>query len=101
MEQDACVLPKAMLTRSSLPGASLLWGLALAPAAHADLNSWVTQVGTGTPAAFSMLSITQPDSADIGVINGTGQATYEFVVNGTDAGQSSALMGIRNSGVVV
>ena len=102
MEQDPCVLPKAMHTRSSLPRASLLRGLALvalAPAAHADLNSWVTQVGTGTPAAFSMLSITQPDSADIGVINGTGQATYEFVINGTDAGQSSALMGIRNSGV--
>ena len=96
------MLVRSSLSSNFLPSNFLLWGLSLAvlaPAARADLNAWVTQVGTGTPAAFTTLNIAQPDSADIGVINGTAQATYEFVVNATDAGASSALMGIRNSGV--
>ncbi len=96
LDGGASLLTKVMLVRfSTLVGLSMA---VLAPAARADLNSWVTQVGSGTPAAFTMLNITQPDSADIGVINGTGTATYEFVVNGTDAGLSSALMGIKYSG---
>lgn len=80
----------------SIVAASL--ALALTGSAHADFSRWLTAVGQGELPEWTGLNFTQPDVVDIGTINGTQTATYEFVVNGTLDGLSSALMGIKFSG---
>ena len=66
----------------------------------ADLNDWLTEVGIGTTAVFSDTNIAVPvQPVDIGVVTGQVAATYEFVVNATNDGPSSALMGSRNTGL--
>jgi len=69
--------------------------------AQADLNQWLTAVGQGTPSAFQSHVVVVPSVVNLGPINSSVGATYEFIVNGTLDGASSALMGTRNNGVSV
>jgi len=66
--------------------------LGVCPVSHAALADWVTEVGTGTAAAYWDTSITA-GVIDIGPI--AGSATYEFIVNANPDEQevSMALMG--------
>lgn len=68
--------------------------LGMCAVSNADLNDWVTEVGTGTSAAYSDTNITA-GVIDIGAISGP--ATFEFIVNANpDEEQvSMALMGAR------
>jgi len=77
-------------------------GLAVAVAssvAQADLSDWVNAVALGTPAKYTSTAIVVPSDVDIGVISPSPGLTYEFVINCTNAGLSSTLMGSRNTGV--
>jgi hypothetical protein len=81
------------------PVLTVAFAALFAVSARADLNQWLTAVGQGTPGAFVRHSVTVPSLVNIGPINSTTGATYEFLVNGTLDGASSALMGTRNTGV--
>lgn len=74
-------------------------GVLFAVPAQADLNQWLTAVGQGAPSAYVAHTVAVPSVANIGAINSSTGATYEFLVNGTLDGASSALMGTRNNGV--
>ncbi|MCP3919211.1 MAG: hypothetical protein GY711_27040 [bacterium] len=67
--------------------------------AQADISAWLAAVAAGTPAAYVDTNILAPTNVDIGALNPANGATYEFIVNGTNAGISSALMGARGTGV--
>ena len=82
--------------RRSLATAAVV--AALPATASADLSAWLAAVASGTPATFVDSSVIAPDMADIGMTSGTNGVTYEFVVNATNAGASSGLMGARNTG---
>jgi hypothetical protein len=68
--------------------------LFVAPASGA-VSHWLTQVGTGTAAGYTRTYITSPIVDNIGTYNEStnGGISYEFIVNATNAGASSALMG--------
>ena len=79
----------------------------LTPAAHADVQDWFVEVGNGAAARYSDPAPVTNSDVDIGVYAGTTGATYEILVNadnhnggsGPAIGGSSALIGVRNSGV--
>lgn len=60
-------------------------------AAHADLSEWTNAVNAGTPPAFVGTNFTTPTLINIGSLSG--DITYEFIVNGSDASNSAALLG--------
>jgi len=63
--------------------------------ASAGLIDWQAEVASGTPAGYTNVNIISPIVADIGVYSETtgGGISYEFIVNATNDGISSALMG--------
>lgn len=69
--------------------------VAAGTSASAGLIDWQSAVSIGTPAGYTNLNITSPITANIGAYNETtnGGISYEFIVNATNAGVSSALMG--------
>ena len=73
--------------------------LSAAPAAHAGLIEWLGHVHTSTQPAFVDTNISSPTTRDIGAL--TGDKTYEFIVNASNAGNSSVLIGIATSGAPV
>ncbi len=83
------------LRRGIAPAALVLLSLP----AQADLAQWVNVVAVGTPASFTSTSVVVPSVVDIGTLSNAQGMTYEFVVNCTNAGLSSTLMGARNTGV--
>ncbi len=80
---------------------SVVFGSLLLAPANADLNEWLTLVGQGTPSAFVSHVVAVPSVVNLGAINSSTAATYEFIVNSTLDGPSSSLMGTRNNGVSV
>jgi hypothetical protein len=66
----------------------------ISPATGA-LPDWLAEVAAGTPAGYTNTNITSPISADIGTYDEStnGGVTYEFIVNATNDGASSALLG--------
>lgn len=66
--------------------------------AQADLAQWVTAVTVGAPASYTSTNVVVPSVVDIGTLSPAQGMTYEFVVNCSDAGLSSALMGARSTG---
>ena len=73
--------------------------LAAAPLAQAGLIEWQVHAHVGTPAAFVDTNISSPTTRDIGALSG--DKTYEFIVNATNAGASSTLIGIATAGAPV
>jgi hypothetical protein len=71
----------------------------LASPANATLSDWQAAVAAGTPAGYTNTNITSPIVADIGLYDETtnGGVSYEFIVNATNDGDSSALMGKRGT----
>jgi hypothetical protein len=67
----------------------------VAAPATAGLAEWQAAVAAGTPAGYINTNITSPIVADIGTYSETtgGGMSYEFIVNATNDGVSSALMG--------
>lgn len=61
--------------------------------------AWLTAVNTGTPVQYSNTLLPGPVVEDIGTASGASSVTYEFVVHGTNAGASSALMGNLGAGL--
>jgi hypothetical protein len=63
--------------------------------ATAALTHWQAAVATGTAAGYTNTNITTPIVADIGTYSEAtgGGVSYEFIVNATNDGASSALMG--------
>lgn len=90
------------LTRTH--GASLLctglisFALLASPALGA-LSHWQDEVASGTPAGYVATNIASPTVADIGLYSEAtgGGVSYEFIVNATNDGVSSALMGTREN----
>ncbi|MFT5153715.1 MAG: hypothetical protein ACI841_003719, partial [Planctomycetota bacterium] len=66
---------------------------------QADLTAWTIEVAAGSPATYTDTNLVVPSVVDIGVHLPTAGLTYEFVVNATNDGLSSTLMGARNTGV--
>jgi hypothetical protein len=64
-------------------------------AARGGVADWLAQVALGTPAGYTNSNLAAPIVADIGAYDDTtgGGVTYEFIVNATNAGDSSALIG--------
>jgi len=77
--------------------ATVVLALSLGGQARSDLAGWSAAVASGTPPTWTGTNIAIPVQQDIGAIGAVGGATYEFVVNGTDAGLSSALMGLKGA----
>jgi hypothetical protein len=63
--------------------------------AFAGLAEWEAAVAAGTPAGYTNTNITAPIVADIGTYSEAtgGGISYEFIVNATNDGASSALIG--------
>ena len=95
-------------TRST---ASLITALgamaALAPEVQADVNAWAAEVALGTASRYVDAAPITNSDVDIGIYTGTTGATYEILFNaenhnggtGPAIGGSTALIGVRNSGV--
>jgi hypothetical protein len=66
--------------------------------ANANLSHWLAEVAAGTPAGYSRIGILSPTADNIGTYSETtnGGVSYEFIVNATNDGASSALMGVFN-----
>jgi hypothetical protein len=86
------------MTRISRIMSSFLPLILIANPAQADVVDWAVAVSQGSPAAYTSTAILVPSDVDIGVISSTQGLTYEFVINCTNAGASSVLMGSRNTG---
>ncbi len=86
-----------MRRQACLGVAALFAGVFLAamPAAEAGLAEWQAQVAAGTPAVFTDTNIAAPTTRNIGAL--AGDKTYEFIVNASDAGASSVLIGAAGS----
>jgi hypothetical protein len=63
-----------------------------APAAGGVLE-WQAAVAAGSPAGYTRTHITSPTVDNIGTYSEAGGVSYEFIVNATNAGASSALLG--------
>jgi hypothetical protein len=63
--------------------------------ASGALTEWLAEVAAGTPAGYTNTGITSPIVADIGTYSEAtnGGITYEFIVNATNDGASSSLLG--------
>ena len=64
-------------------------------AARGGVAEWMAAVAAGTPAGYTNSNLTAPIVADIGTYSEAtgGGITYEFLVNATNDGASSALIG--------
>ena len=64
-------------------------------AARGGVAEWMAAVATGTPAGYTNSNLAAPIVADIGTYSEAtgGGITYEFIVNATNDGASSALIG--------
>jgi hypothetical protein len=71
-----------------------VFGLSMSvPVAHAGLLEWEAAVADGTLAGYVNTNIFAPIVADIGTYQEASGVTYEFVLNATNDGVSSALIG--------
>jgi hypothetical protein len=68
--------------------------IVLAAPASGAIVQWLSEVGVGTPAGFTRTHVNAPTAANIGTYTEAGGVSYEFVVNATNDGASSALMGV-------
>jgi hypothetical protein len=84
--------------RNSLGLSSLLASSLLSGLAQADLSEWVSSVASGAPATYTATNVVMPTIVDIGSLSNAQGLTYEFVINGSDAGFSSTLIGAKNTG---
>lgn len=93
---QACLPPVSL--RSACVAAALL-ALFCAPA-HAGLVNWQQEVARGTRATFSTTNVTVPTVVDIGNVgsNREGDATYEFIVQGSFHGIAGSLLGSNTAG---
>lgn len=66
-----------------------------AGSASATLIDWQNQVASGTANVFIDTNVTLPTTRNIGSL--TGDKTYELIVNGSNAGVSSTLIGVRGA----
>ncbi|MCP3920248.1 MAG: hypothetical protein GY711_32380 [bacterium] len=69
------------------------------PPPSGSVNAWLSAVASGTPASYVNSLLPGPMVDDIGLTNGAGGVTYEFIVHGDNGGISSGLMGARGTGV--
>jgi len=60
----------------------------------AGILEWQAEVAAGSPAGYSRTHITSPIVDNIGTYSEAGGVSYEFIVNATNDGASSALMGV-------
>jgi len=95
-------------TRSAASFISALGAVAaLTPAAGADVQAWAAEVALGTASRYVDAAPVTNSDVDIGTYTGTTAATYEILVTaenhnggaGPAIGGSTALIGVRNSGV--
>ncbi len=65
------------------------------PGARGGVAEWLAEVAAGTPAGYTNSNLAAPIVVDIGSYDDTtgGGVTYEFIVNATNDGASSALIG--------
>ncbi|MFT5288258.1 MAG: hypothetical protein ACI8QC_004229 [Planctomycetota bacterium] len=84
------------LSRLALAG---VLSVVSAPSATADISAWLAAVAAGSPASYVNSALVGPLVDDVGSINSAAGVTYEVIVNGTNAGLSSALIGARGTGV--
>ncbi|WP_326544286.1 PEP-CTERM sorting domain-containing protein [Pseudorhodoferax sp.] len=87
---------------SSFPtgaGAAVLAGLLCSPV-QAGLVQWQQEVSRGTQATFRTTNVTAPTVVDIGAVgsNAEGDATYEFIVQGSFHGIAGSLLGSNTGG---
>jgi hypothetical protein len=63
--------------------------------AQGGVAEWLAEVAAGTPAGYTNSNLAAPVVADIGTYSEAtgGGITYEFIVNATNDGASSALIG--------
>ncbi|MFT7484513.1 MAG: hypothetical protein ACI9F9_000353 [Candidatus Paceibacteria bacterium] len=73
--------------------------LLFANLAQADLGDWVIAVAQGSSVNYMSTSVTVPSDVNIGTMSPVQGLTYEFVVNCSNAGLSSTLMGSRGTGL--
>lgn len=73
--------------------ASALFLAAISAPARGALPEWLAAVAAGTPAGYTSTNIASPVNADIGTYDEAGGVSYEFIVNASNDGVSSALMG--------
>jgi hypothetical protein len=69
------------------------------PPPSGSASAWLAAVATGTQAQYSSSLLPGPVVEDIGMASGASSVTYEFVVHGTNAGASSALLGNLGAGL--
>ncbi len=79
--------------------AMVLSGVSWVPA-HAGIVNWQQEVAKGTRATFSTTNITAPTVVDIGAVgsNREGDATYEFIVQGSFHNIAGSLLGSNTGG---
>lgn len=79
--------------------ALVLSGAWFAPA-HAGIVNWQQEVTKGTKATFSTTNITAPTVVNIGAVgsNREGDATYEFIVQGSFHNIAGSLLGSNTGG---
>jgi hypothetical protein len=85
-------------TRKPLLLSSTLALCLLSGSARADLTEWVNAVAAGSSASYTATNVVMPTIVDVGSLSNAQGLTYEFVINGNDAGLSSALIGAKNTG---
>lgn len=92
----------AIIRGSSLFCTVLIAFALLATPAIGAVSHWLDEVALGTPAGYVATNIASPIVADIGVYSEAtgGGVSYEFIVNATHDGPSSALMGTRENPAV-
>ena len=77
--------------------ATLIALAATAASANAALVQWQTEVGTGTTASVTeFTTVSTPTTIAVGTTAGTAMS-FEFIVNATDAGVATALLGDRDA----
>ncbi|MEZ6015519.1 MAG: hypothetical protein R3F49_10420 [Planctomycetota bacterium] len=69
------------------------------PGPSGSVTSWLSAVGSGTPAIYTNSLLPGPIIDDIGTPTGATSVSYEFVVYGDNGGTSSGLLGNIGSGV--
>jgi hypothetical protein len=72
--------------------------IAFSALAGADLAQWQAAVAVGTAPDYMDVNIVIPVVKNIGTMSGTQGLTYEFCINASNDGLSSALLGAKNTG---
>ncbi|MFZ4285764.1 hypothetical protein [Variovorax sp. HJSM1_2] len=79
---------------------AIVFSAVLAVPADAGIVNWQQEVAKGTRASFSTTNITAPTVVDIGAVgsNREGDATYEFIVQGSFHNIAGSLLGSNTGG---